>query len=41
MKTFIAFFIILAAIMVVGAIEDPCTTEGLAPGCIETNSNSQ
>ena len=38
MKTFIAFFLILAAIMVVGAIEDPCTTEGLKPGCIETNS---
>ncbi len=41
MKTFVAFFVILAAIMVVGAIEDPCTTEGLAPGCIQTNSNSQ
>ena len=35
MKTFIIFFLILAAIMVVGKIEDPCTTEGLAPGCIE------
>ena len=41
MKPFVAFFVILAAIMVVGAIEDPCTTEGLAPGCIQTNSNSQ
>ena len=41
MKTFIALFLILAAIIVVGKIEDPCTTEGLAPGCIETNSNSQ
>ena len=38
MKTFIAFFLILAAIMVVGAIEDPCTTEGLPSGCIQTNS---
>ena len=41
MKTVAAFFLILAVIMVVGKIEDPCTTEGLAPGCIETNSNSQ
>jgi|TARA_A100001388_G_scaffold266375_1_gene239410 hypothetical protein len=41
MKLLFAIFIIFASIMIVGAIEDPCTTEGLAPGCIETSSNSQ
>ena len=41
MKTFLSMMAIIACIMVVGYVEDPCTTEGLAPGCIETNSNSQ
>lgn len=39
MKLFIAALLISTAVMAVGAMEDPCTTEGLAPGCIETNSN--
>ena len=41
MKLLVTIFILFACVMIVGAIEDPCTTEGLAPGCIETNSNSQ
>jgi len=39
MKTLIYVFILFACVMVVGAIEDPCTTEGLAPGCIEKSLN--
>ena len=39
MKTLVYVFILFACIMVVGAIEDPCTTEGLAPGCIEKSLN--
>ena len=38
MKTLVITFILFACVMIVGAIEDPCTTEGLAPGCIQTNS---
>jgi len=39
MKTFIALLLISTAIIAVGAMEDPCTTEGLPSGCIEQNSN--
>jgi hypothetical protein len=39
MKTFLAITSVLVFVIIIGAIEDPCTTEGLAPGCIETNSN--
>jgi hypothetical protein len=39
MKTFIALLLISTAIIAVGAMEDPCTTEGLPSGCIERNSN--
>ncbi len=35
MKTFFIIAIIFGCIALVGAIEDPCTTEGLAPGCME------
>mgnify|MGYP003347820798 FL=1 len=35
MKTMFAVFAIFACIMVVGAIEDPCSTEGLPAGCME------
>ena len=35
MKTLLAIFAIFVCVMIIGAIEDPCTTEGLAPGCIE------
>jgi len=35
MKTFFAIAAIIGCVMLVGAIEDPCTTEGLAPGCME------
>jgi|TARA_R100000081_G_C4692711_1_gene103384 hypothetical protein len=38
MKTFLAIVFIFGSIMLVGAIEDPCTTEGLAPGCMEKNN---
>ena len=41
MKTLVITFILFACVMVIGAIEDPCTTEGLAPGCTQTISNSQ
>ena len=41
MKTFIALLLFSTAVIAVGAIEDPCTTEGLPSGCIERNSNSQ
>ncbi len=37
MKTFLGTMAIIACIMVVGYIEDPCTTEGLAPGCMESS----
>jgi len=39
MKTFIALLLISTAIIAVGAMEDPCTTEGLPSSCIERNSN--
>ena len=35
MKMFATIFILFACVLLIGAIEDPCTTEGLAPGCIE------
>ena len=38
MKTLFAIFILFASIMIIGAVEDPCTTEGLPSGCIQTNS---
>jgi len=28
------FGVLIVCILVVGIIEDPCTTEGLAPGCM-------
>lgn len=37
MKTFLGMMTIIACIMIVGYIEDPCTTEGLAPGCMESS----
>ena len=35
MKLLVAIFILFACVMIVGAIEDPCTTEGLKPGCTQ------
>jgi len=35
MKTLLAIFILFASIMIIGAVEDPCTTEGLKPGCTQ------
>ena len=35
MKTFVLFSIIFGLIMLTGYIEDPCTTEGLAKGCMD------
>ena len=35
MKTLLAIFAIFVCVMIIGVVEDPCTTEGLAPGCIE------
>jgi hypothetical protein len=39
MKTFIALLLFSTAVIAIGAMEDPCTTEGLPSGCIERNSN--
>jgi len=39
MKLFFSILLISTAIMAVGAMEDPCTTEGLPSSCIERNSN--
>ena len=41
MKLFIAALLISTAVIAIGAMEDPCTTEGLSSSCIERNSNSQ
>ena len=35
MRTWILFGIIIGCILLVGYIEDPCTTGGLAPGCMD------
>ena len=35
MKSFIFSIIIVSCIMIVGYVEDPCTTEGLMQGCME------
>lgn len=35
MKTFLAILFIVGSIMIVGALEDPCATEGLPAGCME------
>jgi hypothetical protein len=37
MKTLLVAFGILACVMVVGYVEDPCSTEGLPAGCMEQN----
>ena len=37
MKTLLIAFGILAWVMVVGYVEDPCSTEGLPAGCMEQN----
>ena len=34
MKTVVLFAIIFGLILLTGYIEDPCTTEGLAEGCM-------
>ena len=34
MKTVVLFTIIFGLILLTGYIEDPCTTEGLAEGCM-------
>jgi len=41
MKLFIALLLFSIAVIAVGAMEDPCTAEGLPSSCIERNSNSQ
>ena len=35
MKVFLGFVMIVACVMIVGYVEDPCTTEGLMQGCID------
>ena len=35
MKTVVLFGIIFGLILLTGYIEDPCTTEGLARGCMD------
>ena len=35
MKTLLIAFGIFASVMVVGLVEDPCSTEGLPAGCME------
>ena len=35
MKTVAMFAIIFGLILLTGYIEDPCTTEGLAQGCMD------
>lgn len=34
MKTVVLFAVIFGLILLTGYIEDPCTTEGLAEGCM-------
>ncbi len=38
MKTFLAILAIFGCILIVGLIEDPCTTEGLPTGCMDKNT---
>ena len=35
MKTFLSVLAIVGCIMIVGYVEDPCSTEGLQAGCME------
>jgi hypothetical protein len=35
MKVFLGCIMIIACVMIVGYVEDPCITEGLAKGCIQ------
>lgn len=35
MKNWICILGIISCIMLVGMVEDPCTTEGLSAGCME------
>jgi|DEB0MinimDraft_4_1074332.scaffolds.fasta_scaffold193892_2 hypothetical protein len=44
MKLFIAALLISTAVIAIGALENPCTTEGLNPTCLSKknlNQNSQ
>lgn len=44
MRLFLAILLISAAVITVGALENPCTTEGLNPTCLSKknlNQNSQ
>ena len=34
MKVFLGGIMIVACVMIVGYVEDPCTTEGLMQGCM-------
>ena len=34
MKVFLGFVMIVACVMIVGYVEDPCTTEGLMQSCV-------
>jgi len=38
MNKFLATLSIIGCIMIVGYVEDPCTTEGLPKSCIEINN---
>ena len=38
MKNLLAILGIVGCIMIVGYVEDPCTTEGLPKSCIENNN---
>ena len=35
MKTWIVCLVLVACVMLVGYIEDPCATEGLMKGCMD------
>lgn len=35
MKVFLGCIMIVVCVMIVGYVEDPCTTEGLMQGCME------
>ena len=35
MKVFLGCIMIITCVMIVGYIEDPCTTEGLMQGCMD------
>ncbi len=38
MKEFLAVIGIIGCILIVGYIEDPCSTEGLPAGCMEKSN---